>query len=376
VTKPVEPRRRKGGHEPDFWERLGISGAAERIAGPVTRRDKWIEFGKTMLWVVPLTALIWIWAEREQIAYSTISNVPVRFEHTAADRMATTLFPVDGLISIDVRGPRASIEALRASLAEGGNEVVLTLTDPTLYEGEVYQLAELIGRNEVFTRNAVDVLKTLPAVKVRVEEKVSRAVPVVVRSEEKAIGTFGFEPGTVNIGGPKRIIDALRDDQAVAYADVSRFAGKKVGQHEDLVNVHPAPDVSEVRMHPDRVKARVTIERVEEKNLESIPVALIVPSWVLESPASASEKLGVEPTLTNVAITGPPDVVGSVIKGDKASVEISLSKEQWDALRLQVKDQPTGEIEVTLTADNYKMPASVTVLNPSRRVKVRISRLQ
>lgn len=376
ATKPPEQRRRKSVGEVDFWERLGIAGAAERIAGPVTRRDKWIEFGKTMLWVVPLTALIWIWAEREQIAYSTIVNVPIDVQHAAPDRMVTTLFPLDERISIDVRGPRASIEALRASLAAGGNAVVITLSDPTSSEGEIYQLAELIGRNEVFTKNAVDVLKTLPAVKIRVEEKVSRAVPVIVRAEDKAIGSFEFQPATVNIEGPKRVIDALRDDQAVVFAEVSKFAGQKVGQHEDSVIVHPPADVGEVTVLPDRVKAKVTIERVEEKIIPSIPVAIIIPSWILEGPTAASEKIDVELTLTNVSITGPPDAVNSVLKDYKASVIVSLTNEQWNELRRLAKDQPTAEIEVTLTADNYKMPPSVTVLNPAQRIKVRMSRPQ
>src|SRR5687767_12173919 len=144
ASKP--PRERRRSDEADFWERLGISGAAERIAGPMTRREKWLDFGKTKLWVVPLTALIWIWAEREQIAYGTISNVPVKFVHASPDRMVS-IVDGDGKISVDVRGPRASIEALRDRLSEGSGALIVTLTDPTLYDGEVYTLAEMIARN-------------------------------------------------------------------------------------------------------------------------------------------------------------------------------------------------------------------------------------
>ena len=339
----------------------------------MTRREKWLDFGKTMLWVVPLTALIWIWAEREQIAYGTISNVPVKFVHASPDRMVS-IVDGDGKISVDVRGPRASIEALRDRLSEGSGALIVTLTDPTLYDGEVYTLAEMIARNEIFTRNAVDVIKTLPSVRIRVEEKVTRAVPVVVRPQDRAIGTFVFEPRTVTIEGPRRVIDALRDDQSVVFAEVaSRFAGKQVGQHEDIVNV--VPDVGGIHVQPGKVKARVTIERMDEKRIDSIPIALTIPSWVLVAPDAASEKISVDGTLANVLITGPPDAVNSVIKNEyKASVTVSLTPEQWNELKRQAKDQGAAELEVTLTADKYAMPPSVTVLNPGQRVKVRMTR--
>src|SRR5687768_12401586 len=90
---------------------LGIPGAgpkvekkttfASALGKPASAADARGRFAplKTFLWVAPLTALIWVYAEREQIDKAEV-RVPVVLVSTSADRVITVLNP-DRYISLD-----------------------------------------------------------------------------------------------------------------------------------------------------------------------------------------------------------------------------------------------------------------------------------
>src|SRR5688572_30737940 len=77
---------------------------------------------KTFLWVAPLTALIWIYAEREQIDKAEV-RVPIRLMSKSTDRIITVQSPTDRMISLDLQGPRASLGELRDVLSKAPLEV-------------------------------------------------------------------------------------------------------------------------------------------------------------------------------------------------------------------------------------------------------------
>src|ERR671922_2924546 len=55
---------------------------------------------KTFLWVAPLTALIWIYAEREQIDRAQDVRVPIKLVSKSTDRIITIKEPTDRMISL------------------------------------------------------------------------------------------------------------------------------------------------------------------------------------------------------------------------------------------------------------------------------------
>src|SRR5688572_20598598 len=89
---------------------------------------------KTFLWVAPLTALIWVYAEREQIDKAEV-RVPIALISTSTDRVITVTSPTDRYISLDIQGPKASLEELRDVLAKGPLEVNVSPDVP--YEGAI-----------------------------------------------------------------------------------------------------------------------------------------------------------------------------------------------------------------------------------------------
>src|SRR5881227_1775492 len=72
---------------------------------------------KTFLWVAPLTVLIWIYAEREQIDRADV-RVPIKMFSKSSDRIITVTSPADGMVNLDVQGPKASLNDLRDILSK------------------------------------------------------------------------------------------------------------------------------------------------------------------------------------------------------------------------------------------------------------------
>src|SRR5438105_13375792 len=80
----------------------------KRLSEHFTRANL-IAFAKTMAWVVPLTILIWVYAEREQIAVEPGRVIPIEVRTTAPNRIVT-LIAADKNIVADLSGPRGQLE--------------------------------------------------------------------------------------------------------------------------------------------------------------------------------------------------------------------------------------------------------------------------
>src|SRR5215212_3927345 len=89
----------------------------------------------TFLWVAPLTALIWIYAEREQIDKFDSVHVRVKLVSRSTDRLITTREPYDRFVSLDIQGPKASLQNLRDQLSKEALEVPI---NPEIgYDGDI-----------------------------------------------------------------------------------------------------------------------------------------------------------------------------------------------------------------------------------------------
>src|SRR5438552_13254555 len=82
-------------------------------------RDNIISNLKTLAWVVPLTLLIWIYAEREQVA--TTKDVAVPFELVSVDpNVAVTLNRAqDKNLILELQGPQARLQDVLTKLRGG-----------------------------------------------------------------------------------------------------------------------------------------------------------------------------------------------------------------------------------------------------------------
>lgn len=361
-TPPRAPSARATREERDLRDRLGIARAGPSRE-PSTAAARVIEGIKTFLWVAPLTILIWIYAEREQIA--TLPDVPVQIElrSQATDRVVMLVSPEDRRLFLDLQGPRAGLTEVRDTLLDRRAKPIAIAVPDDLAPGAEYEIpvAERLDGNELFMRNAVAITRARPSVRVRVEPKLTREVPVKVRPEEKIVGKVEFAPATISVEGPAHVFASIPADRLVAYADMSKFVGRPPGQYEGDVAVALSPRAESVTM-PQSVHVTVDIRKSEEEKL-SIPLRVDIPAAILKS----DQYIVTAPvTLPNVPVAGPPDAVQAMREGKFSPAAI---------LELTDKDFETpGEKIKRLRPEDYRMPKDVAVTEPEREVTITITR--
>lgn len=348
----------------------GVEEDAFGVAMPVQRRDvtrrreRILDTIKTLLWVAPLTLLIWIWAEREQLATQNDVSVPIEVRAAGTDRVAILLEPADRRVLIDLSGPRAALDSVRERLATPRQPIVVVVGEeaPLDREVEVVGLENRISQdNDIFARSAVRVNKVRPGVKVRVEKKLRREVPVLRNPGDALDAEVEFEPKTVTVEGPESLITSRANDLAVR-ADLSRFLTRKPGPyHEDVPVVS---NVNGLVLLRNTVSATVNIRGLSATGkIPSLPASVAVPAFVLQQDLFA---IDAPATVTAIDVSGPEELIKQLSEGKlTGSVIIALSPKQWET---------PGAKEVELQPENYLLPAGVKVINARKNLTVTLKR--
>ena len=354
--------------EQSLRERLGVAKGGGRV-DKVSVGAKIIDVLKTLAWVIPLTILLWVYAEREQVTPASIQHVPFQVRAAGADRIVTLISPSDHYLDIDVRGPRAGVEAVRTALSEG--RVVLDLSVPEDlqpgFEGNV-PATDRVARNEIFTTNAVTVVQARPSIRVRIQAKATRTAKVRLKPNEPAVTSATFTPETVTVEGPADEIASIPEDQLVAYADTSRFANQATGRYKEEIGVVLPFQREGVTATPAKVMAEMEIAQAQSHKLAIVPVKLEMPSAAVNKHRYDVE-LSVE-TLANVNVTGTRESIDA-LKNNRFIPAAIIELTQSDFQDLE----PGKSVEriKRLRPENFRMPPGAVVTNKDLDVTVKIT---
>jgi hypothetical protein len=344
-------------------------------------RERLLDFARTLMWVAPLTVLIWVYAEREQIA--TVSDVSLQVTaHTNGPRQVATITkPADRLIVVTLEGPRVRLDSLRDQLSAGGLASQLTIEMPP--DGPVGPVtrgtADELNKVALFRSAGVKVTSASPPqITIAVDQLVTRDLVVTADPTAANFDSIPiFDPPVVRVTGPQSVLER--------YSEVD-VAGRPI-LRADLANVpeirtpgeHTVAEVSLLRpevfrsasdpglftFSPDRVRATFRIRQADVSyTIPSIPVFPLAAATFLDE-----YRAEYEPTITNVVVRGRPDLIAALRnetleKKPKAILEIT--RDDLPAGRTRVRrlrfDLPEGltvspedqlrEIEFTLVARN------------------------
>ncbi|HEY8666900.1 MAG TPA: hypothetical protein VIL86_09555, partial [Tepidisphaeraceae bacterium] len=89
--------------------RENLSGVRHWARSAFTRENV-IDQSKTLAWVIPLTFLIWVYAEREQVAKEEKFQFPIEVRSNDANKIVTIVEPRDKKMTADLQGPQANLE--------------------------------------------------------------------------------------------------------------------------------------------------------------------------------------------------------------------------------------------------------------------------
>src|SRR5437868_3168141 len=70
---------------------------------------------KTLAWVIPLTLLIWVYAEREQIAMYKDETIPFELKSVSQD-VVVSLTQKDKNLVVDLQGPQGRVQKVLQDL--------------------------------------------------------------------------------------------------------------------------------------------------------------------------------------------------------------------------------------------------------------------
>jgi hypothetical protein len=322
-------------------------------------RDNIISNLKTLAWVVPLTLLIWIYAEREQVA--TTKDVSVPFEAVSIDPNVSikVMSPPDQNLVLELQGPQARLQDVLGKLRGGMLPLGLKIEIPTTLEkNRVHPLMalELVRNQKIFNDNGVTVLSCQPArIDVMLDAIVERDAKITRPPTVTNVdGTF--TPAMVKVRGPSSVIDAAEKrnaGQLLIWADLDQIARSPAGPVSKEIGLRKPPELDDDRVvvtGASTVKADVEVRRADEKLLiRSMPITADAPDALWDKYKLVWEK-PTQPVLQNVTVSGPPDVIKAIAQ---------LDSEVKPKARLVVTQQDAGDRRSKVV--KYDLPDGVTV---------------
>jgi len=296
----------------------------KRIAESFTRENI-IAFLKALGWVVPLTILIWIYAEREQIATEQGRIIPIEIRTTAPNRIVTLISPPDKNIVAEMSGPRAQLDKVLMTLSRPGENEAVPVTidvDPSLPPGRHPIASARAGDSPLFMNRGITVSDCRPPLLlVQVDALIERQVPIQASSVITNMdGPPTFTPSKVTLRGPQSVLDRLKAEGKLAVyanlADAPELQAPGVHELKNVPLMLPSLQAGEahVSIAPASVTATIKVKQVEDRYVYPTMTIFVT------TPYNFSDRYKVrligDPFIQNITLLGPQEVLSALRKDD------------------------------------------------------------
>jgi hypothetical protein len=273
-------------------------------------REQLLSSLRSLVWVAPLTVLIWIYAEREQVhKESALFSIEVR---SGAPLQVARLADARGpMVTATISGPKAKVGLAVESLQSGVPVQVFIGggRQPGLHDVEVLPLIEHDPR---ISENGLSVIACEPKIlRVEVDAIQEESVDVVLPADVKHLlnGPPVFDPPQVRVSAPSAAFPKARDAlKAEAELQESMLTPGRHGPVSVRVKV-PGLSGPDVTLRQSTVMATVDVKDADEKYvIVSMSVSMNI------TPENADPyKVTREPKfLNNVPVYGPPDKIAQL----------------------------------------------------------------
>jgi hypothetical protein len=352
------------------------------FAGRPTLRDRlmrWlpnseqvVHFLKTLVWVAPLTLLIWIYAERENSVKAPPESVSIDVKTSDSNRLVTLRRPPDKNIIVELEGPRAKLDKVHEELQPkaNGKAAVQIEVDPLIgLGGQELLTVGQINNLPIFKNNGVTVKSAQPPYLFVDIDRFEEADAQVVAPKELAdvLENARFVPDTVKIRAPSQLLHKaeadLKGNPLTVTADIAKRAELKGKTGKvDLEGVLVYWTYREnVTISPARVAANLVIRQqyVQYTLPKAVPI-------VKETPFDFENRYFVDylSSIPNVVVKGPADVIEELKKGGASKIRARLEIKGNDPPRTQIKrplefNLPQGVTLTDETAERANWPFEI-----------------
>jgi hypothetical protein len=310
TSSPNKPLPEKPASDPgEFQQHVrDYSRAASRWVWASLTRDSILAGLKTLAWLVPLTFLIWVYAERQQQVSATLT-IPIKLVSSdPANRLVELKMQGNSVIA-QLSGPQSRIDELRKQIQLQGNSepsVVITVSASSYTSGSTVPIdsALMLSQTSQFIRSGVTIISCQPEkLPVYIDQYVDREAEVQAPADAPAqITNLDFVPSTVLVRAPEH---SLPDAKLVVHADFAKLPGLETpGPHDALVTFLENP-WGAVSITPASVKVHFDVKQTDVSyELPSMPVFQDTPINLLNG-----YKLKCDASLSRVPLTGPPEQI-------------------------------------------------------------------
>jgi hypothetical protein len=327
---------------------------------------------KTAIWVVPLTVLIWVYAEQEQSKDEGGQQVQFEVHSADPDRIVTLLRPSDDMALIEIHGSKASVENVKRLLQKPEPLVHIRIPANVQTGMSNYVIANEIANSPIFKSNGVVVSSVSPSsVQINVEKFKEITIDVKAPPGAPIVGDPVFTPSSIKLRAPSGAIDKASSDAKplFAYARIPTSGDlAKPGQHDNVILALDLPVQGEnVTATPQQVTASFNIKQNDAREkLDSLSVRRSYPGemdaeWSVDAPT----------TVANVNIRGPKDQIDHILERIRtgnnppyATLRIDSSDKGKEGTKLLEFNMGEPDVMV-IDPGSYQVRYSVKRRNPA-----------
>jgi hypothetical protein len=251
-------------------------------------RENLIADLKTLLIVAPLTVLIWVYAEEQQLV--TEPNVALSFAVQSADpaqRQVSLVSPADGTLHVTLQGSQVGIDHIKAILRQTFMSQPVEIQVSADMSAGFKQLVPLdqIAGNPMFYSQGVTVVSCSPeTITVRVDALEDRSAQVVAPADLTGLVKATFNPPAVTLRGPSEVLQTLSEQGPLtAVADLAGDPVLKQPGNHDKVPLHLLPQAN-ITILPNIVTADLSVGQSDESlAVTPVPVKVQAPKWLMDN---------------------------------------------------------------------------------------------
>jgi hypothetical protein len=337
-------------------------------------RQSLIDGLKAITWVVPLTILIWVYAEEQKPVGSQEQTLQVEFHSSDQDRMVTPVNQSDDMIMVKLTGPKSNVDSAVEAFTKPGDNPLVRIEVPSSFKDGATNLGinESVRDAEIFKKYGVTVDQVSPSsIYVNIDTMKTLDVNVEPRPSdllEKGAQTI-FDPRTVRITAPERILQKAKDagQTIVAYAQIP-LLGDISGIHEGvLVPVSTLLQGENVTVTPGSVKASYTVKQNDKTaDIPSLSIFRVFGGGL-------EDQYSVEGAKTNLPVT----ISGPQIQVDNVMRNLNTSTPPYAYFRVDSSESSQPSVTKNLSWNFGEANPNIRVLdNPPDTVTYTVKKRQ
>jgi hypothetical protein len=332
---------------------------------------------RTGAWVVPLTILIWIYAEEQQHTTEDNQTVLLNVRTSDPESIVNLIGQNADVAMISMEGPKASIDAAKELLNRPERMINIDV-DPKLPPGQIHDIAiaSAIEDAALFTQRGIKVTQVKPdRISVKLDEMEQHDIEIVPPADANLDGPATFQPKTITLRAPsemwKEARTHLNTPELKAICKIPAMGDlARPGPHDAKLEV-------DLPLKGENVSPSTNPTCVASYSIKQTSIKDKIPSLMIKtlSPGSLANDLVIElqdSVLTDCAIVGPPEKVRKVISNSQTNTApipyaiLSIDATDVDDIRRGAGGQKTLNRKLTYDlGDPDVLPA-----DPSRTVDV------